>query len=321
MGANGERCRIVGATHRAGPTKPRVGVERNGIVSELFLTMVPQGAFTAADVVALSLHRGSFEIALSDEDTEQDPDRWCSHTAWGQECWQIVAQWVWNLRLELGHRLHPDPVRTTEFAPAQPAGQAPVADSASPVQGYGPAEVALGWKAGRFSGRDFAFQPDGTLCCPANQKLSAHERRREADGSLRVVYAASIGSCRPCPLRDQCQWLGKVTAKPRQVSGLLHPLKIGSAPLLWRDWSRRRYRQACLHLLRDQCLEVQMAPPLSAGSDSSASPLSRAQRAHSRLDWSRRLARNARVSTASQVTIRLFGLPEGFAASLGLATA
>ncbi len=209
VGANGERCRIVGATHRAGPTKPRVGVERNGIVSELFLTMLPQGAFTAADVVALSLHRGSFEIALSDEDTEQDPDRWCSHTAWGQECWQIVAQWVWNLRLELGHRLHPDPVRTTEFAPAQPAGQAPVADSASPVQGYGPAEVALGWKAGRFSGRDFAFQPDGTLCCPANQKLSAHERRRarrwEPACGVRCQHwqLPSLSSARPVPMAGQ----------------------------------------------------------------------------------------------------------------------
>jgi len=160
--------------------------------------------------------------------------------------------------------------------------------------------------------------PYAALPTRSSQRMSGEGR---ADGSLRVVYAASIGSCRPCPLRDQCQWLGKVTAKPRQVSGLLHPLKIGSAPLLWRDWSRRRYRQACLHLLRDQCLEVQMAPPLSAGPDSSASPLSRAQRAHSRLDWSKRLARNARVSTASQVTIRLFGIPEGFATSLGLATA
>ena len=32
------------------------------------------------------------------------------------------------------------------------------------------------------------------------QQLSAHEWRREADGSLRVVDAASIRSCRPCPL-------------------------------------------------------------------------------------------------------------------------
>src|SRR6266702_8577474 len=55
---------------------------------------------------------------LSDEDREQAPDRWCSHAACGQEAWQIVAQWTWNLRLELGHKLAPEPVRATEFAPA-----------------------------------------------------------------------------------------------------------------------------------------------------------------------------------------------------------
>jgi hypothetical protein len=214
VGANGERCRVIVATHPAGPKKSRVGVERNGIVYELFLTALPQEAFTAADVVALYLHRGAFENALSDEDSEQDPDRWCSHAAWGQECWQIISQWTWNLRLEVGHHLLPEPVRTTEFATAHLAEQASVPNLASPVQGYGPAEVATTWKAGRFSGRDFAFQPDGTLCCPAGQKLAAHERRREADGSLRVVYAASIRSCRPCPLRQQCQWLGNATTKP-----------------------------------------------------------------------------------------------------------
>ncbi len=214
VGQGEQRCRVVVATHPAGPKKHRVGVERDGIVYELFLTMLPQGAFTAADVVALYLHRGAFENALCDEDTEQETDRWCSHTAWGQECWQIICQWIWNLRLEVGHHLQPDRVRTTEFASAHLAVQAPVAEAVSLLQGYGPPEVASSWKAGRFTGRDFALQPDGTLCCPTGQKLSAHERRREADGSLRVVYAASIRSCRPCPLREQCQWLGKATAKP-----------------------------------------------------------------------------------------------------------
>jgi hypothetical protein len=217
----------------------------------------------------------------------------------------------------VGHHLQPDPVRTTEFASAHLAMQAPVAEAVSLLQGYGLPEVASSWKAGRFTGRDFAFQPDGTLCCPAGQKLSAHERRREADGSLRVVYAASIRRCRPCPLREQCQWLGQATAKPRQVSVLLHPLPIGSAPLLWRDWSRRQHRRACMHLLRQQQVTVQVerepppcpTPPL----------LSRAQRAHYRLDSSERLARNARTPTASQVTIRLFGVPESFAIFLGLA--
>jgi hypothetical protein len=149
----------------------------------------------------------------------------------------------------------------------------------------------------------------------------AHERRREADGSLRVVYAASIRSCRPCPLREQCQWQGSATAKPRQVSVLLHPLVVGSAPLLWRDWSRRHQRRACKQLLRSQRVEVQVEQGLSVGPDLAPAPLSRAQRAHYRLDFQERLVRNARVPTASRVTIQLFGVPEGFASSLGLATA
>jgi hypothetical protein len=116
----GKPVRIIVATHPATEKKSRIGLTRSGVVYELFLTNLPQSAFTAADVVALYLHRGAFENALADEDREQDPDRWCSHSAWGQECWQIISQWVWNIRLELGHQLHPEPVRTTEFAPALP---------------------------------------------------------------------------------------------------------------------------------------------------------------------------------------------------------
>ena len=96
IGPSGLRCRVVVATHQASTTKSRIGVTRADVVYELFLTDLPQQAFTSADVVALYLHRGAFENALADEDLEQDPDRWCSHAAWGQECWQIVSQWVWN---------------------------------------------------------------------------------------------------------------------------------------------------------------------------------------------------------------------------------
>jgi hypothetical protein len=128
---------------------------------------------------------------------------------------------VWNLRLELGLRLEPTPVRTTEFAPALSEAK----EQQPPAAGYGKPTVAVAFKVGRFSGKDFTLQPDGTLRCPADQKLLAHERRREADGSLRVVYGASIRSCRSCPLREQCQWNGTATAKPRQVS-----VRLASAP-------------------------------------------------------------------------------------------
>ena len=239
------------------------------------------------------------------------------HAPAGQEAWQIVSQWVWNLRLELGHVLEPTPMRTTEFAPSV---NEPTAEQA-PVQGYGKPAVALPWKAGRFSGQDFALQPDGALSCPAGKTLRPTEQRREADGSLRVLYSARILDCRGCPLRKQCQWHGEATTKPRRISVLLHPLRVGPAPLLSRDWSRREHRRACMQLVRHQRIEVSLPPPAAASPRKAEVILSRAQRAHSRLSWAERFARNARVPTASQVTIRLFGVPEGFAISLGLATA
>ncbi len=313
-------CRVIVATHPAGKKKSPIGVTRAGIVYELFFTNLPQHAFTACDVVELYLHRGAFEPTLSDEDREQDPDRWCSHAAWGQECWQLIAQWTWKLRLELGHQLHPDPVRTTEFAPAL----LPPPPYTAPASGYAPPEVGSAWKAGRFAGQDFALQPDRTLQCPANQKLVPHEQRREADGSLRVVYGASILSCRPCPLREQCQWNGSATAKPRQVSVLLHPLAVGPAPLRWRDWSRRQHRRACMRLVRDQRVDVcfPFTPPSAAPLPTTVDAiLSRAQRGHTRLSWEARLVRNTRSHAAGQIIIKVFGVPSPFAACLGLAGA
>ncbi|EFH83148.1 hypothetical protein [Ktedonobacter racemifer] len=323
VGPEGISCRVVVATHPATKKKSPVGVTRAGVVYELFFTNLPQQAFTASDVVELYLHRGAFEPTLSDEDQEIDPDRWCSHTACGQETWCIVSQWVWNLRLELGHQGDPTPLRTTEFAPAIPLQSKQAAthpSSAAPASGYGPPTTATSWKTGCFTGADFPLQPDGTLRCPAGKPLHSQEQRREADGSLRVVYAASIRSCRPCPLREQCQWNGNATKKPRQVSVLLHPLAIEGKPLLWQDWSRRAHRRACIHLLRHQLVEIQ-AEPGNDRDPATPAPLSRAERARTRLSWAKRLARNARAHSAERVTIQLFGIPARFATSLGLVSA
>jgi hypothetical protein len=103
----GPEVRLVVATHGATSSSPSVGVERDGVVYELFVSTLPTPAFTASDVLDLYLHRGSFETVLADEDDEQESDRWYSHTPCGQEFAQILAQWVWNLRLELGQTLSP----------------------------------------------------------------------------------------------------------------------------------------------------------------------------------------------------------------------
>jgi hypothetical protein len=127
--------RVVIATHPTTSTaKPSIGILREGIVYELFLTTATEVAFTCTDVLDLYLHRGSFETVLADEDEEQETDRWCSRTTWGQEFWQIVNQWVWNLRLSFGQHIAPSALCLTAFAPVAEstplASDEPVAESA-----------------------------------------------------------------------------------------------------------------------------------------------------------------------------------------------
>ncbi len=250
----GDACRVMVATHPAGKKKSPVGVTRGDIVYELFFTALPQQTFTASDVVELYLHRGAFEPALSDEDQEHDPDRWCSHSAWGQECWQVVSQWVWNLRLELGHQLQPDPVRITEFAPALP----PPSPHTAPASGYAPPHVGLSWKVGRFSGQDFALQPDGTLRCPADQKLSpmsSAEKPMEACAScMEPASAVAV------PVRCANNVNGRAAPPPSRARSACCciPLGVGTAPLLWRDWSRRQHRRACMQFLHGQRVDVHL---------------------------------------------------------------
>ena len=342
LSPTGPCTRVIVATHPATTTPAPVGTTRGGVVYELFYTALPPGAFTPADVVNLYLHRGAFECVLSDEDEEQDPDRWCSHTAWGQEFWLILAQWIWNLRLELGHALHPTPMRTTEFAPASMGESAEVApdpisrpsESASVI--YGPPQWARPSYTKGFAGADFTLQQDGTLLCPAGCPLYAQERRPERDGSLRVLYAARIGHCRSCSLRERCQG-SATTIKARRVSVVYWPVSSNSSllgksppapgtpsplsilhPVFWGDWQRRFHRREVVKLLRSQRVDIRLAETAPPTQSPPVRLLSRAERAHWRLSWKDRLARNARPKAAPDVSITLFGIPDAFAASLGL---
>jgi hypothetical protein len=335
----GPEVRLVVATHAVPASPLKVGVERDGTVYELFVSTLPSPAFTASDVLDLYLHRGSFETVLADEDVEQNADRWYSHTPCGQEFSQILAQWVWNLRLELGQMLSPSELRTTEFAealtvePTQACESAAIRKPAPPVT-YGPPKLARPSFTHGFPGSAFTPQPDGTLRCPANRPLYPQERRPERDGSLRVLYAARIGHCRHCPLRAQCQE-SSTTIKPRRVSAVLWPLEAAPlassppgedapgqlplAPVVWKDWPRCRIRRAWLKVVRSEtvCLEssASLAPPPVTSRTSDI--FTRAQRAHWRLSWEQRLARNARLSNAPRLVVTLHGLPATFARSFG----
>ncbi len=344
---NGPTVRLIVATHPATSAPHKIGKKRDGIIYELFVTRLAAPAFSAKDVLDLYLHRGSFETVMADEDLEQNPDRWCSHTPGGQEFWQILSQWAWNWRLELGQQLSPTPMRTTEFAPvcvvesAPVVKSAPVVESARESSAYGPPQWARQSFTGGFPGTAFPLQADGRLLCPANHPLYPSERRPERDGSLRVVYAARIGDCRTCTLRAKCQE-SMHTVKPRQVSAVYwptptqHALASSSAvssrdapqtapepippfPVLWQDWPRTQIRRTFLNVMRSETVDLCIGASPSPEQDIFAGDhvLTRAQRAHYRLSWQQRLARNARTAPAPPVTLTLHGLPAAFAHQYG----
>ncbi|QBD77358.1 hypothetical protein EPA93_15695 [Ktedonosporobacter rubrisoli] len=149
-------------------------------------------------------------------------------TSCGKEFAQILAQWTWDIRLELGQQLSPTELRTTEFAHArdtdQPATNVPAPEVAPTPPGvYGPPQWARPSSPHGFPGSTFTPQPDGTLRCPANHPLYPKARRPEQNDSLRVLYAVRIGHCCSCPLRSQCQE-SLSTLKLRRVSAVPRPL-------------------------------------------------------------------------------------------------
>ena len=335
----GPEVRLVIATHPGTSSDPAVGTERDGVVYELFMSTLPRHAFTASDVLDLYLHRGSFETQLSDEDEEQQMDRWYSRTPCGQEFAQIIAQWAWNIRLELGQQLSQAELRTTEFAPAHESGALSTDESLpleSPVPAvtYGPPQWARPSFTHGFPGSAFALQPDGTLRCPANHPLYPQERRLERDGSLRILYAARIGHCRSCTLRAQCQE-STTTLKPRRVSAVRWPISLSHSesspppdpasaslpvsPVLWRDWPRCGIRRTWLKVVRSQtvCLESSVALSPPRAETPAEKIMTRAERAHWRLSWDQRLARNARPEDAPRLIVTLHGLPATFASAFG----
>jgi hypothetical protein len=211
------------------------------------------------------------------------------------------------------------------------------------LSSYGPPQWARPSFTHGFPGSAFTLQPDGTLRCPAGHPLSMQERRPERNGSLRVLYAARIGHCRPCPLREQCQESG-TTCKPRRVSAVFWPptsppdatgapaaageadaspdppLPVPAQPVRWGDWPRCQIRRTFVQLLRTQTVLItfRAAETVTHETEHPPPPANRAQRAHWRLSWEQRLARNARPPTAPSLEITLHGLPAPFIQSCGL---
>jgi hypothetical protein len=349
-------CRVIIARQTAPERAEAVtsGKLIGSFVYELFLTTAPAQCLQANEVVELYYQRGGFEVVLSDEDAEQNPDRWCSCTPLGQEFWQIVSQWVWNTRLELGvvaqeYQLRTtswqDPVSNTPASPVVSHSEAPrldQAEGAPMVEQYGPLEVARNWgrASGRLTGQAFEVLENGTLRCPAGKLLRPQERRKQADGTLRIVYRAKQEDCGSCRLARDC--LGRQTSgeHPRRVSAvrkriaqpggiqaaLVHAEATTLDPpceehdVVWRDLAGYRIRHEYVtRLQRQRVTLVELRADDRAVVQPAAPRLwTRAERAHRRLSWAARLARNRCAADPPRYACTVFGVASALATYLGL---
>jgi hypothetical protein len=83
-------------------TQIKVGKLKADKVIEMFVTNQSSQQFSAKTLLSLYFARGGFEQTFSQEESENNPDRFCSQHHWGQEFWQLICLWVWNARLRLG---------------------------------------------------------------------------------------------------------------------------------------------------------------------------------------------------------------------------
>src|SRR5258708_1695038 len=93
-----------------------------------------------------------------------------------------------------------------------------------------------------------------------------------------------------------------------------------SRSVLWGDWQRCQIRRQWVQLLQTQTVLMTFSQAETIAQEKEHPPpiSTRAQRAHWRLSWEERLARNARPPTAPSLVITLHGLPATFVQSFGL---
>jgi hypothetical protein len=141
-----------------------------------------------------------------------------------------------------------------------------------------------------------------------------------------VEPSSLLGEPPPPAIERSSQPVGSVSAsiEPASVSAVLPSVELSAAPtscpVLWEDWPARSIRRKWINLLRTETVLLSMGPALTEKIvDGAAQSMgTRAERAHWRMSWSQRLARNMRGATAPPLEITLHGLPASFVSALAL---
>lgn len=339
---------VIVRMERFDKRKRAVGKCKGKYIHELFLTSLPVEQFTATDVLNLYCGRGGFEQILSEEDAEQDGDRWCSWQAQGQSFWQILNQWVWNWRIRAGAAQSPELcARQTEWSPAltevareivtpQPEAPPPALPAPKPseraVPQYGAMTVSEGWGKSRhkYSGQDFKIIDDEFVECPAGHRMGRREIRYTRRGDMQMLFSVTPRKCASCPVKQHCLSDDSKGTNGRRISVMrtkLPPMPTvalepeitviaqvpsqtvqGTQALIWTDIPATRLRREIRQYLRRHQARIEQNDSETQPIEPASSYLTRSQRAHRRLAWAERLKRNAISSNGLQVSVQLFGI-------------
>jgi hypothetical protein len=201
-----------------------IGKCLDGWVYELVATDRTAAQWDSARAYTLYQERGAFEATLGQEDRELPTDRWVSFADHGQEFWQILCQWVWNLRLRAAARARAAPTTPEPLEPEATAirGESVVlppparASEQGPRTGVEPAAAtavtppdeagaSTSTRVGAAFGTGCFERTDAhTVRCPAGVAMHASERVVRAIGPC-VRYQAPPKACQQCALSVACR--------------------------------------------------------------------------------------------------------------------
>ena len=294
MGPAGLRCRVVVATHPAGRRRAGWASTRAGVVYELFLTNLPQGAFTAADVVALYLHRGAFELRSPMKIRNKTriagaltrPGVKSAGRSSANGCGTSAWNWAISLHQAGAHDrvCSRPPAAAASRPPPHPRPRRGMGRQTRPCPGNRAASLDKTLLSSPMA--RCAVQPDSRFRARAAPR-SGREPARGLCGQhpqLSPLSLARAVSMARAGHRQASPGERAVTSPGRR----LLPLCSGGIGAVG------THRRACLHLVRANGWRSRWRLVALPAHPPQPVPLSRAQRAHCRLSWAERLTRNAR---------------------------
>ena len=218
-----------GAKHGAGHVVGRSQLE-------LYVTSLPDGAFTAEDVVTLYYNRSSGENQYASLSVDLGGAHTFSYNTAGQDLMELIAMLVWNVATVAGAQMCPpqelpaspkrqrgerracswnEPALLEWAAPEVPAAAVSPALLGTPGNAVTHPAQAVRVDLTKLTSAQVlqmseqleekpGFTWQAGLVCPRGQRMPLHNALPKADGCVTLVMRGRRATCSRCPLRPRC---------------------------------------------------------------------------------------------------------------------